>query len=143
MAGTGPRLHALLTRVREALADGDAEVRAQAIADLTRAADDLAAAPDTIRAGVADASFTDQSRPWLDALALWGRALQQTAAGLAAADASSPAASRYFTDAQRLASEAAAVKTIPGATRFDGTIHIADGVLDRFVADAPGLIARP
>lgn len=136
-----PRLHALLTRVREALADGDAKARAQAIAELTRAADDLTAAPDTIRAGVPDASFTEQSRPWLDALALWGRALQQTAAGLAAADAQSPAAPRYFTDARRLAMEAAAVKTIPGATRFDGTIRIADGVLDRFVADAPGLIA--
>ncbi|WP_341207926.1 beta-N-acetylglucosaminidase domain-containing protein [uncultured Sphingomonas sp.] len=135
-----PRLHALLTRIREALADGDADARAQAIADLTRAADDLAAAPDTIRAGVADASFTEQARPWLDALALWGRSLQQTAAGLAAADARSPAAARYFADAQRLAAEAAAVRTIPGATRFDGTIRIADGVLDRFVDDAPGLI---
>ncbi|MFK3889146.1 beta-N-acetylglucosaminidase domain-containing protein [Sphingomonas sp. NPDC079357] len=135
-----PRLHALLTRVREALADGDTGARAQAIADLARAADDVAAAPDAIRGGVADTSFTNQSRPWLDALALWGRALQQTAAGLTAADAHSSAARQYFADAQRLATEAAAVKTIPGATRFDGTIRIADGVLDRFIADAPGLI---
>lgn len=135
-----PRLHAVLTQVREALADGDVGTRARAIADLTRVADELAAAPDTIRAGVVDASFTEQARPWLDALALWGRALQQTAAGLAAADVASPAAARYFADARRLAGEAAAVRTIPGATRFDGAIRIADGVLDRFVTDAPGLI---
>ncbi|VXC45643.1 beta-N-acetylglucosaminidase domain-containing protein [Sphingomonas sp. 8AM] len=135
-----PRLHAVLTRVREAVANGDAATRTQAIAELTRVADDLAAAPDTIRAGAADATFVEQARPWFDALALWGRALQQTAAGLAAADAASSAAARYFADARRLAGDAAAVRTIPGATRFDGPIRIADGVLDRFIADAPGLI---
>ncbi len=136
-----PRLRALLNHVRDTLATGDAPARGAALADLARAADDLAAAPDTIRAGVADASFAEQSRPWLDATALWGRALQQTAAGLAAADAASPAAARYFADARRLAGEAAAVQSIPGATRFDGPIRIADGVLDRFVADAPELVA--
>ena len=41
----------------------------------------------------------------------------------------------------RPAAEAAAIQSIPGATRFDGPIKIADGVLDRFVADAPTLIA--
>ena len=138
-----PRLRVLLDHVRDTLAGGDAAARRGAIAELARAADELAAAPDTIRAGVADASFAEQARPWLDATALWGRALQQTAAGLAAADGDSAAASRYFTAAQRLAASAAAVRTIPGATRFDGPVKIADGVLDRFVADAPGLIAPP
>ena len=36
---------------------------------------------------------------------------------------------------------AAAVQSIKGAVRFDGPIRLADGVLDRFIADAPGLIA--
>ncbi len=138
-----PRLHALLDRVRDALARGDAAARRAALADLTRAADDLATAPDTIRAGVADPSFAEQARPWLDATALWGRALQQAAAGLGAADAGSPAATRYFAAARALAAQAAAINSIPGATRIDGPIRIADGVLDRFVADAPGLIAAP
>jgi hyaluronoglucosaminidase len=33
------------------------------------------------------------------------------------------------------------VQSIKGAVRFDGPIKIADGVLDTFIADAPGLIA--
>ncbi|WP_176717122.1 hypothetical protein, partial [Xanthomonas cerealis] len=40
-----------------------------------------------------------------------------------------------------LAAEAAASQSILGATRFGGPVKIADGVLDRFVADAPTLIA--
>ncbi|RZL52491.1 MAG: beta-N-acetylglucosaminidase, partial [Sphingomonas sp.] len=88
-----------------------------------------------------DPGFAAQSRPWLDAMQIWGRALRLTAAGLDAADRGNGAADRYFADAKRLAGEAAAIKTIPGATRFDGPIKIADGVLDRFVAEAPTLIA--
>jgi hyaluronoglucosaminidase len=72
---------------------------------------------------------------------LWGRALQLTAAGLDAANRGSAAAGRYFANAKRLASEAAAIHTIPGATRFGGPIKVADGVLDDFVANAPKLIA--
>ncbi len=136
-----PRLKAALDSVREALADGDAAVRRRAIADLTRQADAITNAPDIIRSGTIDPGFAAQSRPWLDAMQLWGRALQLTAAGLDSADRGSSAASRYFADAKRLAVEAAAIKTIAGATRFDGPIKIADGVLDRFVADAPTMIA--
>ncbi|MGW8281358.1 beta-N-acetylhexosaminidase family protein [Sphingomonas aurantiaca] len=136
-----PRLKAVLDSVREALADGDTAVRRRAIADLTRQADAITNAPDIIRSGTIHPGFAAQSRPWLDAMQLWGRALQLTAAGLDAADRGSSAASRYFADAKRLAGEAAAIKTIAGATRFDGPIKIADGVLDRFVADAPAMIA--
>ncbi|MEG3082280.1 beta-N-acetylglucosaminidase domain-containing protein [Sphingomonas sp. PB2P12] len=135
-----PRLKALLDRVREAIADGDDAGRHRAIADLSQRADEITNAPDIIRAGTVDPDFAAQSRPWLDAMQRWGRALHLTAAGLDAADRGSPAASRYFVEAGRLASEAAAIRSIPGATRFDGPIKIADGVLDRFVADAPMLI---
>ncbi|MDQ1229963.1 beta-N-acetylglucosaminidase domain-containing protein [Sphingomonas sp. SORGH_AS_0879] len=136
-----PRLKALLDHVREALAHGDEAERREAIAELTRKADAIADAPDTIRAGVVDPAFAEQSRPWLDAMQLWGRSLRLTAAGLDAAERGNPAASRYFADAGRIAAQAAAVQSIPGAVRFDGPIKIADGVLDRFIADAPGLIA--
>ncbi|MBB3347541.1 beta-N-acetylglucosaminidase domain-containing protein [Sphingomonas sp. BK069] len=135
-----PRLKALLDGVRFALADGDDAARREAIAALAARADALAAAPDTIRAGVIDPGFAAQAAPWLEAAALWGRALQLTAAGLGAALDRSAAASRDFAAAGQLAAQAAAVKTIPGATRFDGTVKVADGVLDRFVADAPGLV---
>jgi len=136
-----PRLKAVLDGVREALAGGDAAARREAIADLTARADEIANAPDIIRSGTIDPGFAVQSRPWLDAMQRWGRALQLTAAGLDAADKGSSAAGRYFADAKRLAAEAAAMQSIPGATRFDGPIKIADGVLDTFVADAPTLIA--
>ncbi|MES3093591.1 beta-N-acetylglucosaminidase domain-containing protein [Sphingomonas aerolata] len=135
-----PRLKAELDAVRLALAEGDAAARGLALADLARAAETLAAAPDTIRSGTIDPGFADQARPWLDAMQIWGRALQMTAAGLDAANRDGAAAPGYFAKARRLAAQAAAVQTIPGATRFDGAIRVADGVLDRFVADAPTLI---
>ncbi|WP_454279460.1 beta-N-acetylhexosaminidase family protein [Sphingomonas sp. Marseille-Q8236] len=136
-----PKLKALLDHVREALANGDEAERRAALAELHAKADALNDAPDTIRAGVADPAFAEQAAPWLDAMQLWGRALQQSAAGLDAADRGNPAASRYFADAKRIAAQAAAVQSIPGAVRFDGPIKIADGVLDRFIVDAPSLIA--
>ncbi|WP_404338131.1 beta-N-acetylglucosaminidase domain-containing protein [Sphingomonas sp. MMS12-HWE2-04] len=136
-----PRLKAVLDGVREALADGDAAPRRAAIAELSGWADDLTNAPDIIRSGTVDPGFAEQSRPWLDAMQKWGRALQLTAAGLDAADRGSAAARGYFAEAKRIAAEAAAIESIKGATRFSGPIKIADGVLDVFIADAPGLIA--
>ena len=136
-----PRLKAELDAVRDALARGDAAERRAALATLATVADELADAPDIIRSGIADPAFAAQSAPWLDAMQLWGRALRLSVAGLSAAEDGSDAASRYFVEAKRLATEAAAIQSIPGATRFDGPIKIADGVLDRFVADAPHLIA--
>ncbi|MBB3814891.1 hyaluronoglucosaminidase [Xanthomonas arboricola] len=136
-----PRLKAVLDHVRETIALGDAAARRQAIAELARTADAFAAAPQVIRAGVADKGFAEQSRPWLEAMDGWGRALQQTAAGLDAANRGDAQASVAFADAKRIAAEAAAIVSIPGATRFGGPVKIADGVLDRFIADAPRLIA--
>ncbi|MCC4632586.1 beta-N-acetylglucosaminidase domain-containing protein [Xanthomonas dyei] len=136
-----PRLKAVLDQVREAIALGDATARSQAIATLARTADDIAAAPQIIRDGVTDKGFAEQSRPWLDAMESWGRALQQTAAGLDAANRGDTAAPALFADAAAVAAKAAAVPSIPGATRFGGPVKVADGVLDRFVADAPTLIA--
>ncbi|WAH64053.1 beta-N-acetylhexosaminidase family protein [Xanthomonas hortorum] len=136
-----PRLKAVLDHVREAIALGDAVARSQAIAELARTADEIAAAPQIIREGVADKGFAEQSRPWLEAMQGWGRALQQTAAGLDAANRGDAQASVAFADAKQSAAEAAAIPSIPGATRFGGPVKIADGVLDRFVADAPRLIA--
>jgi hyaluronoglucosaminidase len=135
-----PVLKAMLDRVRDALAGGDAAAREDALAALRIAADDFARAPDLIHAGVVDPGFVAQSRPWLDAMQLWGRALQLTAAGLEAANRQAPAAAGDFAEAHALAAQAAALQTIKGATRFDGAIRIADGVLDRFIADAPGLL---
>ncbi|PPU30453.1 MULTISPECIES: beta-N-acetylglucosaminidase domain-containing protein [unclassified Xanthomonas] len=136
-----PRLKAVLDHVREAIALGDTAACTQAIAELAHTADELAAAPQIIRDGVADKGFAAQSRPWLEAMEGWGRALQQTAAGLDAANRGATEAPALFADAAALAAKAAAIPSIPGATRFGGPVKIADGVLDRFVTDAPSLIA--
>ncbi|MFV0622493.1 beta-N-acetylglucosaminidase domain-containing protein [Sphingomonas sp. ac-8] len=138
-----PRLKATLDGVAEALANGTAEEREQALARLKTTADDLATAPDTIRAGVADAGFVAQSKPWLDALQLWGRSLQATANGLSAAERGNSRARGFFAQAQALAAQAEAIQTIPNTTRPQGSIKIADGVLDRFVREAPSLIYVP
>jgi len=136
-----PVLKAVLDEVRDAIASGDVQARREAIARLIKHADEFANVPDIIRAGVADSSFSQTSQPWLDAMQLWGKAFQLTAAGLNAADQGSVAAARYFASAKRFAAEATAIQTIKGATRFGGAVKIADGVLDTFVADAATLIA--
>lgn len=135
-----PRLKAVLDHVRDAIALGDAAARTQAMTELARTADELAAAPQIIRDGVVDKGFVDQSRPWLEAMEVWARALQQTAAGLDACNRGYTQASALFAQAAALAAAAAAVPSIPGATRFGGPVKIADGVLDRFIAEAPHLI---
>ncbi|MGX2087173.1 beta-N-acetylglucosaminidase domain-containing protein [Xanthomonas axonopodis] len=136
-----PRLKAVLDHVREAIALGDAATRTEAIAELARAADELAAAPQIIRDGVADKGFAEQSRPWLEAMEDWGQALQKTAAGLDAANRGHTQAPALFAEAAAIAAVASQIPTIPGATRFGGPVKLADGVLDRFIAQAPRLIA--
>ncbi len=136
-----PRLKAVLDHVREAIALGDAATRTQVIAELARAADELAAAPQIIRNGVADKGFAEQSRPWLEAMEDWGQALQKTAAGLDAANRGHTQAPALFAEAAAIAAVASQIPTIPGATRFGGPVKLADGVLDRFIAQAPRLIA--
>lgn len=139
--GQAPRLKAILDNVREAIANGNETRRSQAIADLVQCAATFTSTPDIIRSGTVDRAFALEARPWLDAMQQWGRAFQLTAAGLDAANRGSKATTRYFAHAKQIAAEAAAIQSIPGATRFGGPIKIADGVLDTFVADAPGLIA--
>ena len=136
-----PQLLVLTNRVRDALASGDTTERTAALDALGKAADELAAAPDLIRAGVVSPGFVTEVSPWLDATALWARALRLTVDGLRAED--SATASRLFGEAARLASEAAKFQTVSGATRPMGPIKIADNVLDTFIAEAPGLIYLP
>ncbi|QEM10638.1 beta-N-acetylhexosaminidase family protein [Mucilaginibacter rubeus] len=136
-----PRLKMVLDDVRDAIALGNNEARHRAITALAQKATELAAAPDLIRSGTIDTAFAREARPWLDAMQLWGRALQLTAAGLDAANRGSSVADRYFDNAKQLAAQAAAIRTLPGVTRTEGPIKIADGVLDTFVNDAPTLIA--
>ncbi len=131
-----PVLAGELSAFRAAWSGGD---RAGAIAGLRPVADRLAGAADRIRAGVADAGFVADCGPWLDATALWGRALVATLDGLAASTAGDRAGGDVrLAEAASLAAAAAAITTIPGETRPQGPVRVADGVLDAFLADARG-----
>ncbi|MFS7873329.1 beta-N-acetylglucosaminidase domain-containing protein [Streptomyces asiaticus] len=97
----------------------------------------LAAAPERIRAGVADRGFVADCAPWLDALSLWGRAFERTLDALGARlDGHDAQAARWFAEAAADARRAGEIHTIPGETRPEGPVRIADGVLDTFIAEA-------
>lgn len=135
-----PALKTELDWVRDALAVGDAATRAQAQVRLAALAQRMAATPGLIRAKVTDAGFLEETAPWLEAMALWAKALQETSAGLDAALARDPSASVHFAQARLASSDAAAIQTLPGTTRPQGAIRLGDGVLDRFIADAPKFV---
>jgi hyaluronoglucosaminidase len=100
----------------------------------------LAGAPEAIRNGVADEGFPADCAPWLDATALWGRALVTTLDALDARAAGDAATSRQrFGQAADLADRAGSITTIPGETLPQGPVKVADGVLDDFIAEAPSL----
>ncbi|USI72745.1 beta-N-acetylhexosaminidase family protein [Sphingomonas morindae] len=138
-----PRLKPVLDGVEDALASGTAADRRAALTRLHAAAQAIATAPDRIRAGVRDPGFLAQCAPWLAAMQLWGRALATTADALDAALAERPDAAGAFAYAARLAEEAGRIQTLPNTTRPQGAIRLGDGVLDRFIATAPTLVATP
>jgi hyaluronoglucosaminidase len=132
-----PVLAARLAEFRTSWEAGDREA---AVAGLRPYARLLARAPDRIRSGVVDSAFVADSQPWLDATELWGAALLPTLDGLQArADGDEAEAERRFDQASSLAEQAGAIETIPGETRPQGPVRVADGVLDVFVAEAPDL----
>jgi hyaluronoglucosaminidase len=132
-----PALAAQLDAFQTAWDRGD---RTGAVRGLRSYARRLAGAPEAIRTGVADQAFVADARPWLDATALWGRAL---VASLDALDAEiagdTGGAQGRFADAAALADQAAAIETIPGETRPQGPVRVGDGVLDEFIAGARDL----
>nr|WP_078510511.1 beta-N-acetylglucosaminidase domain-containing protein [Streptomyces himastatinicus] len=135
-----PELAARLARFRT---DWDAGRQRAALNALRPSAALLATAPATIRADVADRGFVADSAPWLDALALWGRAYVRTLDALGARlDGDTQRARRWFAEASSLAARAGRIRTIPGETRPEGPVRVADGVLDTFIAAAPGLGGR-
>jgi len=132
-----PELTARLARFRT---DWDAGRQRAALDALRPSAAQLATAPATIRANVADRGFVADCAPWLDALTLWGRAFERTLDALGARlDGDTGQAERWFAEASSLATQAGRIRTIPGETRPEGPVRVADGVLDTFLSAAPGL----
>ncbi|GHJ36718.1 beta-N-acetylglucosaminidase domain-containing protein [Streptomyces sp. TS71-3] len=132
-----PALAARLDAFRTAWDSGSPARRAAALRTLGSYADLLAGAPERIRAGVADPAFLAETKPWLDALDLWGDALNATLDGLRAS-LHGGTGEADFAKAADLADRAAAITTIPGTTRPQGPVKVADGVLDTFISQAPG-----
>jgi hyaluronoglucosaminidase len=127
-----PALAARLDAFEAAWSAGD---RQAALDDLRPYAERIAGAPDLIRANVADVGFVADCAPWLDATALWGRALVLTLDALAADLAGDgEAAATARATAAGLATEAGAIRTVPGETRPEGPVRVGDGVLDTFIA---------
>ncbi|WLQ63605.1 MULTISPECIES: beta-N-acetylglucosaminidase domain-containing protein [Streptomyces] len=131
-----PELAARLADFTEAWDSGSRARRQAALRELGAYADVLAGAPEQIRAGVRDPAFLAQTKPWLDSLDAWGGSLDATLDGLRAR-LHSGSGQADFAEAADLAKQAAAYTTIPGTTRPQGTIKVADGVLDTFIQQAP------
>ena len=131
-----PELASRLADFTEAWSSGSRARRQVALRELGSYADVLAGAPEQIRAGVRDPAFLAQTKPWLDALDLWGGSLNATLDGLRA-ELHSGSGHADFAEAADLAKQAGAIRTIPGTTRPQGTIKVADGVLDTFIKQAP------
>ncbi|MEV0848160.1 beta-N-acetylglucosaminidase domain-containing protein [Streptomyces sp. NPDC049954] len=131
-----PELSRRLADFSQAWKGGGRARRQAALRELGAYADVLAGAPEQVRAGVRDPAFLAQTKPWLDALDVWGSALNATLDGLAAT-LHSGSGQADFTRAADLAERAATFTTIPGTTRPQGPVKVADGVLDTFIAQAP------
>lgn len=138
-----PKLRVLLNEVRYVLAQGDKGAIDAALQQLHAYAEAFTQAPELIREGTKDTNFSGEAAPWLDAMTIWGKALQSAVEGLTAAAAGDPSATAHFDNAKLLAKEAAVIPSIPGATRVEGPVKIADGVLDVFIEEANQLIFLP
>ncbi|MGJ1325382.1 hypothetical protein ACR780_22150, partial [Sphingobacterium faecium] len=123
-----------------ALSYGNKDDRAQAIKSLLNHAQEFRNAPNIIRSGTIDKGFVREAGPWLDAMAIWGEALEAAVTGLQELEMGKSNSIGYFEQAQELAKKATVIPSTPGATRFEGPVKIADGVLDVFIKDAPKLL---
>ncbi|MFC4504000.1 MULTISPECIES: beta-N-acetylglucosaminidase domain-containing protein [Streptomyces] len=132
-----PELAARLGQFRAAWDDG---AKPDALNVLLPYAEWLADAPQRIRSGVVDRGFVADCSPWLDALGLWGAAFERTLDALdARLSGDEQRAEQMFDAAAELAGEAGAIETIPGETRPQGPVRVADGVLDVFLTEARSL----
>ncbi|MEU8567376.1 beta-N-acetylglucosaminidase domain-containing protein [Streptomyces pathocidini] len=135
-----PQAPELARRLTDFEAAWEAEDKARAVRELRPYAKLLAAAPEQIRDGVEDKGFAADSEPWLKALDLWAKALLLTLDGLdARLEHNEERSSQLFAKADELTKEAEKIQTIPGETRPEGPVRIADGILDKFIKNANAL----
>jgi hyaluronoglucosaminidase len=131
-----PELSRRLDAFREAWTGGD---RRAAVRDLRAYAELVANAPERIRAG-APRDFVTDTDHWLTATDQWGQALLATADGLQArASGDEAMANARFDEARWAVDAAKRIRSTTAEVRPAGQVLVADGVLDTFLIEAPGL----
>lgn len=131
---SAPALAHQIADFRTAWNGGD---RRAALARLRGYAQAIAGAPARIRLA-ADKDFVSDASPWLEATDLWGAAFVSTVDAMRArVDGDEARAKPLFDNAAELARKASEVRTVPGETRPQGPVRVADGVLDVFIQQAP------
>ena len=130
-----PRLQAEIAQFWTAWGAGD---RAHAVAHLRAYAVAIAGAPRAIRGGAVQGGFVTDSSAWLDATALWGRAMVATLDALSARLADNAARAQALSaQSATLAEQARAVTVVPPRNRWGAApVKVGDGVLDTFLAQA-------
>lgn len=134
--GPAPELARRIDEFRDGFKDADKQAALAKLRDYART---VADAPERIRAGAAP-DFVSDAGPWLRSADLWGDSLLATVDGLQArVEGDQERARERFAAAEGLAGQAGEVQTIPGENRTQGPVHVADGVLDTFIRQAPEL----
>lgn len=128
-----PELERLLDRFWQRYApDGSPD----AVRDLERYLQRIEQAPAQIRETVPDEGFLRDAANWLDATELWGGAALGATDLLTAIERDDQAAAQQARERmERLATEAAAIRSVPGENRVEGPVRIGDGVLDAFLEE--------
>ncbi|WP_229852922.1 beta-N-acetylhexosaminidase family protein [Streptomyces albospinus] len=135
-----PQAPALAARLKEFDRLWTSGHKDRAVARLRAYAAVMVNAPQRITAHVPDRALITEAEPWLDAMALWAHALTTTCDSLTARlNGDAPRADELQTRSRALAKQASVIRTIPGATRPQGTVKVADGVLDTFLEKAASL----
>ncbi|MFI5477231.1 beta-N-acetylglucosaminidase domain-containing protein [Streptomyces cacaoi] len=121
---------------------GSDRERLKAVRELRAYALRVERAPATIRDGAVQQGFLVDTAPWLDATALWGRALVKVNEALDARIRGLKAKSdRLAAEARSLQAQARAVRIAPSRNTW-GEVQpkVGDGVLDTFLARADALL---
>ncbi|WP_129788583.1 beta-N-acetylhexosaminidase family protein [Promicromonospora panici] len=130
-----PQAPALAREIDEFWAVWNTGDRQAAIDGFRPVADDVAAAPGLIRAGVPDPIFQADVAPWLLATDRWSAALTTSLdAAEASAAGDEETAAALFQRAEAQIQEAGLIPGDP-RPRPQGTVRLADGVLDVFLDD--------
>ncbi|MFE7709541.1 beta-N-acetylglucosaminidase domain-containing protein [Streptomyces sp. NPDC057486] len=131
----------LARRIAVFWADWNAGRRTEALTDLRAYAERIEQAPAVIRGGAVEQGFTADAASWLDATALWGKAMVTMVDALGTQDAGQ--AQKLLEESNSLQTQARAVRVVPARNTW-GSVRpkVGDGVLDTFLAAAAAEVGK-